>query len=163
MFILGVCVCVCLLNRRECLLEFCVFNYFFHLLGVPSEVDSYHSLFPLEPLLPPNRLQKTSNFNYITSCYKAVNSKDDLPYCLRRIHGTKSKSTARDAYTVLPASSDVCVYVSIMCESVQASGWWTPSAWCWWTCGRRSSTPTLSRCEKFSPPRLSEITVRTCV
>lgn len=56
-------------------------------LGVPSEVDSYHSLFPLEPLPPPNRLQKTSNFSYITSCYKAVNSKDDLPYCLRRIHG----------------------------------------------------------------------------
>ncbi|TSK98455.1 PAN2-PAN3 deadenylation complex subunit pan3 [Bagarius yarrelli] len=54
--------------------------------GVPSEVDSYHSLFPLEPLLPPNRLQKTSNFSYITTCYKAVNSKDDLPYCLRRIH-----------------------------------------------------------------------------
>uniref|UniRef100_A0A8C7DFX4 Poly(A) specific ribonuclease subunit PAN3 n=1 Tax=Oncorhynchus kisutch TaxID=8019 RepID=A0A8C7DFX4_ONCKI len=54
--------------------------------GVPSEVDSYHSLFPLEPVPPPNRLQKTSNFSYITSCYKAVNSKDDLPYCLRRIH-----------------------------------------------------------------------------
>uniref|UniRef100_A0A6Q2YWF7 PAN2-PAN3 deadenylation complex subunit PAN3 n=1 Tax=Esox lucius TaxID=8010 RepID=A0A6Q2YWF7_ESOLU len=54
--------------------------------GVPSEVDSYHSLFPLEPLPPPSRLQKTSNFSYITSCYKAVNSKDDLPYCLRRIH-----------------------------------------------------------------------------
>lgn len=54
--------------------------------GVPSELDSYHSLFPLEPP-PPNRLQKTSNFSYITSCYKAVNSKDDLPYCLRRIHG----------------------------------------------------------------------------
>ncbi|KAG7225041.1 hypothetical protein INR49_014496 [Caranx melampygus] len=53
---------------------------------VPSEVDSYHSLFPLEPLPPPNRMQKTSNFSYITSCYKAVNSKDDLPYCLRRIH-----------------------------------------------------------------------------
>lgn len=54
---------------------------------VPSEVDSYHSLFPLEPLPPPNSMQKTSNFSYITSCYKAVNSKDDLPYCLRRIHG----------------------------------------------------------------------------
>lgn len=64
----------------------------FYLLGVPSEVDSYHSLFPLEPLLPPNRLQKTSNFSYITSCYKAVNSKDDLPYCLRRIHGAKCDS-----------------------------------------------------------------------
>lgn len=55
--------------------------------AVPTEVDSYHSLFPLEPLPPPNRIQKSSNFGYITSCYKAVNSKDDLPYCLRRIHG----------------------------------------------------------------------------
>ncbi|XP_028971960.1 PAN2-PAN3 deadenylation complex subunit PAN3 isoform X3 [Esox lucius] len=61
--------------------------------GVPSEVDSYHSLFPLEPLPPPSRLQKTSNFSYITSCYKAVNSKDDLPYCLRRIHGFRLVNT----------------------------------------------------------------------
>ncbi|XP_035287933.1 PAN2-PAN3 deadenylation complex subunit PAN3 isoform X3 [Anguilla anguilla] len=61
--------------------------------GVPTEVDSYHSLFPLEPLPPPNRLQKTSNFSYITSCYKAVNSKDDLPYCLRRIHGFRLLNT----------------------------------------------------------------------
>ncbi|XP_023829102.1 PAN2-PAN3 deadenylation complex subunit pan3 isoform X2 [Salvelinus sp. IW2-2015] len=61
--------------------------------GVPSEVDSYHSLFPLEPVPPPNRLQKNSNFSYITSCYKAVNSKDDLPYCLRRIHGFRLVNT----------------------------------------------------------------------
>ncbi|XP_066555063.1 PAN2-PAN3 deadenylation complex subunit PAN3 isoform X1 [Amia ocellicauda] len=61
--------------------------------GVPTEVDSYHSLFPLEPLPPPNRLQKASNFSYITSCYKAVNSKDDLPYCLRRIHGFRLVNT----------------------------------------------------------------------
>ncbi|XP_053161689.1 PAN2-PAN3 deadenylation complex subunit PAN3 isoform X9 [Hemicordylus capensis] len=60
---------------------------------VPTEVDSYHSLFPLEPLPPPNRIQKTSNFGYITSCYKAVNSKDDLPYCLRRIHGFRLVNT----------------------------------------------------------------------
>ncbi|KAH1187082.1 hypothetical protein KIL84_019831, partial [Mauremys mutica] len=61
--------------------------------AVPTEVDSYHSLFPLEPLPPPNRIQKTSNFGYITSCYKAVNSKDDLPYCLRRIHGFRLVNT----------------------------------------------------------------------
>uniref|UniRef100_A0A3B5LNV5 PAN2-PAN3 deadenylation complex subunit PAN3 n=1 Tax=Xiphophorus couchianus TaxID=32473 RepID=A0A3B5LNV5_9TELE len=60
---------------------------------LPSEVDSYHSLFPLEPLPPPNRMQKTSNFSYITSCYKAVNSKDDLPYCLRRIQGFRLVNT----------------------------------------------------------------------
>ncbi|KAM7179927.1 PAN2-PAN3 deadenylation complex subunit PAN3 isoform 3-T3 [Macrochelys suwanniensis] len=46
-----------------------------------------------EPLPPPNRIQKTSNFGYITSCYKAVNSKDDLPYCLRRIHGFRLVNT----------------------------------------------------------------------
>ncbi|XP_019379781.1 PREDICTED: PAB-dependent poly(A)-specific ribonuclease subunit PAN3 isoform X5 [Gavialis gangeticus] len=61
--------------------------------AVPTEVDSYHSLFPLEPLPPLNRIQKTSNFGYITSCYKAVNSKDDLPYCLRRIHGFRLVNT----------------------------------------------------------------------
>nr|XP_030130661.3 PAN2-PAN3 deadenylation complex subunit PAN3 isoform X5 [Taeniopygia guttata] len=61
--------------------------------AVPAEVDNYHSLFPLEPLPPPNRIQKTSNFGYITSCYKAVNSKDDLPYCLRRIHGFRLVNT----------------------------------------------------------------------
>ncbi|MGH0182614.1 UNVERIFIED_CONTAM: hypothetical protein FKN15_010485 [Acipenser sinensis] len=61
--------------------------------GVPTEVDNYHSLFPLESLPPPNRLQKTSNFSYVTSCYKAVNSKDDLPYCLRRIHGFRLVNT----------------------------------------------------------------------
>ncbi|KAJ1114046.1 hypothetical protein NDU88_002285 [Pleurodeles waltl] len=61
--------------------------------GVPTEVDSYHSLFPLEPLPPPNRIQKSSNFGYVTSCYKAVNSKDDLTYCLRRIHGFRLVNT----------------------------------------------------------------------
>ncbi|XP_066475691.1 PAN2-PAN3 deadenylation complex subunit PAN3 isoform X2 [Tiliqua scincoides] len=61
--------------------------------AVPTEVDSYHSLFPLEPLPPPIRIQKTSNFGYITSCYKAVNNKDDLPYCLRRIHGFRLINT----------------------------------------------------------------------
>ncbi|XP_068123104.1 PAN2-PAN3 deadenylation complex subunit PAN3 isoform X2 [Hyperolius riggenbachi] len=61
--------------------------------GVPSEVDSYHSLFPLEPLPPPNRIHKTSNFGYITSCYKAVNSKDDLTYSLRRVHGFRLVNT----------------------------------------------------------------------
>uniref|UniRef100_A0AAY4APP9 PAN2-PAN3 deadenylation complex subunit PAN3 n=1 Tax=Denticeps clupeoides TaxID=299321 RepID=A0AAY4APP9_9TELE len=76
-------------------------------------VDSYHSLFPLEPLPPPNRLQKTSNFSYITACYKAVNSKDDLPYCLRRIHGelrymvpVEMKKTTLATYTSLVFSYD---------------------------------------------------------
>ncbi|KAM8976823.1 PAN2-PAN3 deadenylation complex subunit PAN3 isoform 2-T2 [Pelodytes ibericus] len=62
-------------------------------MPVPAEVDSYHSLFPLEPLPPPNRIHKSSNFGYVTSCYKAVNSKDDLPYCLRRVHGFRLVNT----------------------------------------------------------------------
>ncbi|KAG8584888.1 hypothetical protein GDO81_004806 [Engystomops pustulosus] len=61
--------------------------------SVPAEVDSYHSLFPLEPLPPPNRIHKSSNFGYITSCYKAVNNKDDLTYCLRRVHGFRLVNT----------------------------------------------------------------------
>lgn len=87
---------VCLKFLRACLAPCALVFLFFFLAerrlsstDVPSEVDSYHSLFPLEPVPPPNRMQKTSNFSYITSCYKAVNSKDDLPYCLRRIHGEK--------------------------------------------------------------------------
>lgn len=67
--------------------------------AVPTEVDSYHSLFPLEPLPPPNRIQKSSNFGYITSCYKAVNSKDDLPYCLRRIHGKEDGPLCQECIT----------------------------------------------------------------
>lgn len=78
---------------------------------VPSEVDSYHSLFPLEPLPPPNRMQKTSNFSYITSCYKAVNSKDDLPYCLRRIHGKR-----RGDGKILCLKAKNCVSVTTMIE-----------------------------------------------
>uniref|UniRef100_A0A8C5Q0L8 PAN2-PAN3 deadenylation complex subunit PAN3 n=1 Tax=Leptobrachium leishanense TaxID=445787 RepID=A0A8C5Q0L8_9ANUR len=61
--------------------------------GVPPEVDNYHSLFPLEPLPPPNRIHKSSNFGFTTSCYKAVNSKDDLTYCLRRVHGFRLVNT----------------------------------------------------------------------
>uniref|UniRef100_H2ZDN5 Poly(A) specific ribonuclease subunit PAN3 n=1 Tax=Ciona savignyi TaxID=51511 RepID=H2ZDN5_CIOSA len=53
--------------------------------SVPSEVDNYHSLFPLEPT-PENPLQKSSTFGFVTSCYKAIKYKDGLPYCLRRIH-----------------------------------------------------------------------------
>lgn len=117
---------------------------FLSLADVPSEVDSYHSLFPLEPLLPPNRMQKTGNFSYITSCYKAVNSKDDLPYCLRRIQGESAASEPgscsdgqkHDTFTpmccylasallflLLPRPpTDVCLF------SVQVSAWLTPSA-----------------------------------
>lgn len=54
--------------------------------SIPSEVDNYHSLFPLEAIQE-NSLQKSATFCYVTSCYKAIKYKDGLPYCLRRIHG----------------------------------------------------------------------------
>ncbi|KAK3752608.1 hypothetical protein QZH41_018813, partial [Actinostola sp. cb2023] len=54
--------------------------------SVPKEVDNYHSLCPLEPLdTPTDQGQRT--FGYMTTCYKAVNSKDGLLYVLRRVHG----------------------------------------------------------------------------
>ncbi|XP_067663719.1 PAN2-PAN3 deadenylation complex subunit pan3-like [Haliotis asinina] len=53
---------------------------------VPTEVDNYHNLFPLEPP-PTTQLPKSSTFTYPTTCYKALNTKDGLTYCLRRVHG----------------------------------------------------------------------------
>lgn len=53
--------------------------------SVPQEVDSYHTLCPIEPLdTPTDQAQRT--FGYMTTCYKATNSKDGLTYVLRRIH-----------------------------------------------------------------------------
>ncbi|GAB1604639.1 PAN2-PAN3 deadenylation complex subunit pan3 isoform X1, partial [Argonauta hians] len=59
---------------------------------IPSEVDSYHQLYPLEAP-PANPLQKSSMFSYPTTCYKAVNTKDCLTYCLKRIHGFRLANT----------------------------------------------------------------------
>ncbi|XP_030836314.1 PAN2-PAN3 deadenylation complex subunit pan3-like isoform X2 [Strongylocentrotus purpuratus] len=53
---------------------------------IPTEVDNYHSLFPLEPS-PKTPMDKSSTFGYTTTCYKAMNKKDSKLYCLRRIHG----------------------------------------------------------------------------
>jgi len=52
--------------------------------NLPSEVENYHSLFPLEA--QPANLQKHS-FGYVTTCYKALQIKDGRLYCLRRVHG----------------------------------------------------------------------------
>ncbi|XP_070554519.1 PAN2-PAN3 deadenylation complex subunit pan3-like [Ptychodera flava] len=60
---------------------------------LPSEVDNYHSLCPLE-IIPTSPLEKSSTFGYVTSCYKAVNSKDSKTYCLRRIHGFRLVNTS---------------------------------------------------------------------
>lgn len=52
---------------------------------VPEEVDSFHGLCPIEPLdTPTEQAQRT--FGYMTTCYKATNSKDGLIYILRRVH-----------------------------------------------------------------------------
>ncbi|XP_006820509.1 PAN2-PAN3 deadenylation complex subunit pan3-like [Saccoglossus kowalevskii] len=59
---------------------------------LPTEVDNYHTLCPLEPI-PTSPLEKSSTFGYVTSCYKAVNSKDGKTYCLRRIHGFRLVNT----------------------------------------------------------------------
>ncbi|XP_052793703.1 PAN2-PAN3 deadenylation complex subunit pan3-like isoform X2 [Mya arenaria] len=55
-------------------------------IDIPSEVDTYRNLFPLEPP-PDNPHHKSKTFGYPTTCYKALNTKDGQTYCLRRIHG----------------------------------------------------------------------------
>uniref|UniRef100_A0A8C4QRZ1 PAN2-PAN3 deadenylation complex subunit PAN3 n=1 Tax=Eptatretus burgeri TaxID=7764 RepID=A0A8C4QRZ1_EPTBU len=59
---------------------------------IPAEVDNYHSLFPLEPPQT-SPMQKSNTFGYTTTCYKAISSKDCMPYCLRRIHGFRLANT----------------------------------------------------------------------
>ncbi|PIK44316.1 putative PAB-dependent poly(A)-specific ribonuclease subunit PAN3-like [Apostichopus japonicus] len=59
---------------------------------LPSEVDNYTSLYPLEPAVK-NPMDKTSTFGFTSACYKAVNKKDGKLYCLRRIHGFKVSNT----------------------------------------------------------------------
>ncbi|XP_064608976.1 PAN2-PAN3 deadenylation complex subunit pan3-like isoform X2 [Liolophura sinensis] len=59
---------------------------------IPPEVDNYHNLFPLEPPQG-NNLQKSTTFGYPTTCYKAVNTKDGMTYCLKRIHGFRLVNT----------------------------------------------------------------------
>ncbi|KAL5011536.1 hypothetical protein ScPMuIL_010087 [Solemya velum] len=63
-----------------------------HCPDIPREVDNYHNLFPLEPP-PSSPMQKSSTFSYSTTCYKAVNTKDGLTYCMRRVHGFRLANT----------------------------------------------------------------------
>ncbi|XP_029177035.1 PAN2-PAN3 deadenylation complex subunit PAN3 [Nylanderia fulva] len=49
---------------------------------LPSEVDSYHELCPLEPMHKP----ASTVLGYQTSTYKATNIKTGTRYCLRRVH-----------------------------------------------------------------------------
>lgn len=61
-------------------------------LDFPSEVDNYHNLCPLENY-PSNGPTKSATFGYITSVYKAINTKTGIYYCLRRIHGFRLSNT----------------------------------------------------------------------
>jgi len=51
---------------------------------LPTEVDNYHQLVPLEPI---PTLPKAHLIPYHTSTYKATHLKTGQHYCLRRIHG----------------------------------------------------------------------------
>lgn len=50
---------------------------------LPTEVDNYHELCPLEQIHKP----ASTVLGYQTSTYKATSIKNGVRYCLRRIHG----------------------------------------------------------------------------
>ena len=96
----------------------CVHVFHIVTLDVPAEVECYHSLFPLEPESSPtpdkvnsyicvhvctdkySLLHKfmgslyeqvnQSLFGYVSTCYKAVNTKNKSHCVLRRLHGKNS-------------------------------------------------------------------------
>lgn len=49
---------------------------------LPHEVEHYHDLYPLEPIV-----MHKAHMGYQASMYKATNIKTGVRYCLRRIHG----------------------------------------------------------------------------
>lgn len=61
-------------------------------LDLPSEVDNYHDLCPLESI-PSGPMHKAQLLGYPTSTYKATNIKTGVRYCLRRIHGFRLQNT----------------------------------------------------------------------
>jgi hypothetical protein len=73
---------------------------------IPREVDDYHNLVPLEPPPLNPMQQKSSTFGYPTSTYKAVNTKDGLVYCLRRIHGECFMQCAPGGHNLIVFSQD---------------------------------------------------------
>ncbi|XP_018578150.1 PAN2-PAN3 deadenylation complex subunit PAN3 [Anoplophora glabripennis] len=66
---------------------------------LPQEVDSYHELFPLEPISH-NNLHK-AHMGYQASMYKATHVKTGTHYCLRRIHGFRLSNTKCMAFVEL--------------------------------------------------------------
>lgn len=61
-----------------------------HAAGLPEEVDNYRHLLSLES---PTMKKPSTSLVYVTSCYKAINVKDGLTYCLRRVQGFKLTNT----------------------------------------------------------------------
>lgn len=55
-------------------------------IDLPSDVDHYHELVPLETHTLNNAV-KSNTYGLITSTYKASNSRTGMRYCLKRIHG----------------------------------------------------------------------------
>ena len=110
------------------------FWYYIVFVDIPQEVDKYHNLFPLEPP-PANPLHKSSTFGYPTTCYRATNTKDGLPYCLRRIHGTRYVYfSSRDLSTLCSK----CMYG--VCAELNLP--FPPSS----SVGRLLKIPTLGKC-----------------
>ncbi|KAJ3482196.1 hypothetical protein NLI96_g7144 [Meripilus lineatus] len=60
-------------------------------LGLPEEIQGYHSLIPIEPVVSDKR--KMGTFSTVT--YRAINSKDGLPYVLRRVEMDSDDSDFR--------------------------------------------------------------------
>ncbi|TRY78299.1 hypothetical protein TCAL_01718 [Tigriopus californicus] len=62
--------------------------------GVPSEVDNFKELCPLESVpQSPTMKNKSHTFGYYTTVYKAANMKTGVLVCLRRIHGYRLLNT----------------------------------------------------------------------
>lgn len=66
---------------------------------LPTEVDSYHELVPLEPITN-NSLHK-AHLGYQATVYKATHIKTGSHYCLRRIHGFRLQNTKCMAFVEL--------------------------------------------------------------
>jgi len=59
---------------------------------LPANVDNFTQLCPLEPP-PPSPMHKSQTFGYVTSVYKATNTKNGQCVVLRRIHGFRLVNT----------------------------------------------------------------------
>lgn len=52
----------------------------------PQAMERYYALCPLEPI-DTSAEPRLGSLGFATTCYKAINSKDNLVYMLRRVHG----------------------------------------------------------------------------